>query len=457
MRRLTKVEKVDIAQAARLELARRNYVDYCRLVHHGAWRPYRVHHFLCNKLEEVLRGDCKRLIISMPPRHGKSQTVSETFPSYYLLRNPGKKVIVTSKDDLLATKFGSLNRRKVEEFGTALFNTIPVRGESSKTSWGLSNGSTALFAPIMGGITGNGADLMIIDDPVKNEEQALSETMRDKLWEEWCSTLRTRIEGNGAVIVIMTRWHEDDFAARLIKSGGWEVVNIPCEAEENDLLGRQPGEMLCPELGYDNAWAEQTKREVGSRVWDSLYQQHPTPALGGIFKREWFKRYDVLPDNIDEWTQSWDLSFKGEKNSDFVAGGVWARCGANHYLVAIIHDRLDFIATVAKIQAVSEAYPQAIRKLIEDKANGAAVMSMLRTKLPGIVPVSPTASKEARANAVTPFFEGGNVFIPSTLAGDKYINELCSFPNAAHDDQVDQTSQYLARYIRKRTSGVGVL
>lgn len=456
-----------ILAEAKKELARRHYVNYCEYAHNGQWKAFRVHNFLCDELEKVISGETRRLIISMPPRHGKSNTISETLPSYFLMKNPGSKVIVTSKDEELATRFGLYNRRKVEEYGKALFGVEPVKGMSSKTNWRLSNDSEALFAPIMGGITGSGADLMIIDDPVKNEEQAQSELQRNKLWDEWTATLRTRIEGKGSVIVIMTRWHEDDLAGRLIKQGGWKVLSIPCEAEDNDPLGREPGEMLCPELGYDKAWAEQTKLEVGLRVWESLYQQHPTVMEGGIFKAEWFKRYSKLPTredrhgkreyDVDEWTQSWDLAFKDGKNSDYVAGGVWARRGADHYLVAIIHERLDFTATVAKIKAISKSYPLAVRKLVEDKANGSAVISMLRSKLPGIIPVTPTRSKEIRAQAVTPFFEAGNIYIPEGLAGDKYIAELCAFPNGKHDDQVDQTSQYLARHTRKRTPRIGVL
>ena len=463
---LTEEQRQALAQRAREELARRHYVDWVELTHRGQWKPFAVHRLICDKLEAVMRGECPRLIISMPPRHGKSNTISETLPSYFLAKHPNKKVIVTSKDEELATRFGMLNRRKVEEFG-AVFGVSVLRGASSKTNWMTSNGGQALFAPIMGGITGSGADLMIIDDPVKNEEQAQSELQRNKLWEEWTATLRTRIEGSGAVIVIMTRWHEDDLAGRLIKGGGWEVLSIPCQAEDNDPLGRKPGEMLCPELGYNEEWAERTKKEVGGRVWEALYQQHPTQQQGGIFKREWVKRYSSLPSklndegerviDVDEWCQSWDLTFKGEKNSDYVAGGVWARRGSEHYLVAIIHERLDFTQTIAKIKAISAAYPQAVRKLIEDKANGSAVMSMLRTQLPGIIPVLPTKSKEARANAVTPFFEAGNIYVPEGFAGDMYINELCAFPNGKHDDQVDQTSQYLSRHIRKPTARVAVL
>ena len=460
MQNLTRQQWQQIAIEARKELARRSYVDYCEYVHYGKWKPYAVHRLICDKLEAVMRGEIKRLIISMPPRHGKSQTVSETFPSYYISKFPDRKIILTSRDDTLAGRFGLYNRRHVEYFGRDLFGLELQRGSSSATNWSIMGHSGyVLSAPIMGGITGSGAHLLIIDDPVKNRQEADSALMREKIWQEWQDKLLTRLEENAAVILIMTRWHEDDLAGRLIKQGGWDVLCLPAECESaNDPLGRTVGEPLCPQLGKDRVWIEQTKQEVGSRTWNSEFQGRPSPASGNIFKRSWFKRYDKLPDRIDEWTQSWDLSFKDSKNSDFVAGGVWAKNGANHYLVAIIKERLDFTATIAKIQRISASYPQAVRKLIEDKANGPAVISSLSQKLSGIIPVTPHDSKEGRAQAVTPLFEAGNIFIPFGTAGDDYIEELVSFPNGANDDQVDQTTQYLGRHLKsKSTPRIGAI
>lgn len=386
--------------------------------------------------------------------------MTETFPSYFKLKFPDKKVILTSRDDVLAGRFGLYNRRIIEEFGHELFGVRLRRGSSSSTNWSL-EGHTGyvLSSPIMGGITGSGADLLIIDDPVKNRQEADSVVMREKIWQEWQNTLLTRLASDGAVIVIMTPWHEDDLAGRLIRQGGCDVLRLPAECEsENDPLGREIGDPLCPELGKDKQWAEQTKIEVGSRAWTALYQLRPAPISGGIFQREWIKRYDKLPDRLDEWTQSWDMAFKSNDNSDFVAGGVWARRGADHYLVLPIKERLDFMGSIRKIQFVTQMYPQAVAKLIEDKANGPAIISSLRQKISGIIPITPHDSKEGRARAVTPFFEAGNVYVPLGKAGDDYIEELVTFPNGAHDDQVDQTSQYLSRYIgKKQTPHVGVI
>lgn len=197
---------------------------------------------------------------------------------------------------------------------------------------------------IGGSITGQGADLMIIDDPIKNMKEAMSQTIRDNIWDEWEATLSTRLHDGASVIVIMTRWHEDDLIGRLLARSPrkWVRLRLPAIAEdENDLLNRKIGEPLCPELGFDEKWAEDKKAEVGSRTWASLYQQRPAPAGGSIFKREWVKYYVrdeqmkrdwglsddviVLPIHFDKMAQSWDCTFKKTESSDFVAGQVWSR------------------------------------------------------------------------------------------------------------------------------------
>lgn len=439
-----------VVERARRELARRCYADYCAYVHRGAWRAYAVHRYLCKIVDEIIDGGKhRRVILSMPPRHGKSNTISETLASYYLCKFPNRKVIITSKDEALATRFGGRNRDKVRDFGSSLFGVDVKRGSASKTRWETTNGGELLAAPILGGITGSGAHLMIIDDPVKNRQEADSKTMRDKIWEEWNDTLKTRVERDGVVIVIMTRWHEDDLAGRLLAhEEGWEEIRLPlrCEDPANDPLGRKTDEFLCPQLGFDDVWFRRS--QIGGRTLAALYQQRPTPQEGGLFRREWFKRYDALPDGLCDWSQSWDLALTD--TNDYVAGGVWARKGGNFYLVNIVHERIDFGKTLAKIQTISAIYPQAVRKIIENKANGVAAMNMLRQRLSGIQEYNPRGNKEARASAILPFFEAGNVYVPLGKAGDDYIEELCAFPHGAHDDMVDMTSQYLARYTVKR-------
>lgn len=454
----------ELKEEARKELARRHYIDYVEYVHRGYWKPYRLHRFICSKLEDVFSGKSKRVIFQMPPRHGKSNTVTETFPSYYMSKYAAmgikKNVIQISYSADLAEDFGAKNRDKVEEYAPLLFGVEISPNQRTKGNWALKNGATMISAGVGGSVTGKGADLLIIDDPIKNRQEAESETYRERLWDEWTSTLRTRLHKDAAVIVIQTRWHEDDLAGRLIAQGGWEVISMPaiCE-DEDDLLGRKIGEPLCPELGFGLEWAAQTKRDVGSRAWESLYQQRPTAAEGNVFKRQWFQYYNPLEFNIDTLqtlTISIDAWFKDEQDNDFVAIGVWGNQGADHYLLYLVRERMDFVKTIQAIVSVTKRYPRATLKLIEDKANGPAIISTLRRKIHGIVGVDPGRdSKLSRAMAVTPLFKAGNIYIPDPLYApwvEEYIEEMVSFPNGKYDDQVDMTTQYLKRYINPSQS-----
>ncbi|MED4455917.1 phage terminase large subunit [Metabacillus fastidiosus] len=465
MQSLTNEQRELIARAAQQELAKRSYRDYVEYVHHGHFRHFRHTELVCETLQRIADGEELSVLIEMPPRHGKSMTVTETFPSYYIGRNPHKRVIAAAYSDGLATKFGRLNRNKFGEF-SYLFGESLSESNSATKDWGVEGKRGGMIATGIGGsITGQGADLMIIDDPIKNAEEAASPVIREKIWNEWESTLSTRLHKGASLIVIMTRWHEDDLIGRLLKKSPrkWIRLRLPAIAEdENDLLGRLEGEALCPELGFDEQWATDKKVEVGSRTWASLYQQRPTPAGGAIFKREWLRYYvrtaeqkrewnlsdDVLiyPVHVDKMAQSWDCTFKGAETSDFVAGQVWSKKQANFFLIDQDRRRLGFPETVKAIRAMSDKYPKARSKYIEDKANGSAVIQTLEDEISGIIAVNPEGGKEARANAVSPLFEAGNVYLPHPLMCpwvEDFIEELVSFPNAAHDDMVDACTQAL--------------
>jgi len=459
-------EELDVlADEAMQELARRNYRDYVEYVHHGHFQHFRHTELVCETLQRIADGEELSVLIEMPPRHGKSMTVTETFPSYYIARNPHKRVIAAAYSDGLATKFGRLNRNKFGEF-SYLFGESLSESNSATKDWGVEGKRGGMIATGIGGsITGQGADLMIIDDPIKNAEEAASPVIREKIWNEWESTLSTRLHKGASLIVIMTRWHEDDLIGRLLKKSPrkWIRLRLPAIAEDdNDLLGRAEGEALCPELGFDEQWAADKKVEVGSRTWASLYQQRPTPAGGAIFKREWLRYYvrtseqkrewglsdDVMiyPVHIDKMAQSWDCTFKESDKSDFVAGQVWSKKQANFFLVDQDHRRMGFPETVKAIRAMTDKHPQARSKYIEDKANGSAVIQTLQDEISGIIAVNPDGGKEARANAVSPLFEAGNVYLPHPLMCpwiEDFIEELVSFPNAAHDDMVDACTQAL--------------
>jgi len=440
-------------------LASIDYAFYCEYVHRGLWIPARHLELVCSNLEEVERGILKRLMIYLPPRHGKSMSCTETFPSYFIGKNPERRVIEVSYGDDLARRFGKFNRQKIEEFGNEIFRVQVAKDQASMTNFDIEGHRGGMISVGVGGpITGQGADLLLIDDPIKNREQADSETYREKIWSEWQNTLRTRLHPNAAVILIITRWHEDDLAGRLLNPEygeveDWEIVSLPAEAEAGDLLGRDIGEPLWPEHGFDKHWMNSTKAAVGSRAWNALYQQRPTPAEGSLLKRGWWQWYDKPPDKFDRVVQSWDCSFKDSDGSDYVVGQVWGMKGIDCYLLDQVRGRMDMPTTVEAVEMVSEKWPDTKRKFIEDKANGPAVMQILSRKLSGIIAVNPEGGKLARASAVSPHIESGHVFLPKFYSwAQDFVEEAAAFPNGQHDDQVDAMTQAINQlmYYRER-------
>jgi predicted phage terminase large subunit-like protein len=327
-----------------------------------------------------------------------------------------------------------------------------------------------LSVGIGAGVTGRPADVMVIDDPIKDRKEADSETFRDSRWDWWTDAASTRLAPGAPVVVILTRWHEDDFAGRLLTAPDgdvWSVLNIPAEADhrpelgETDVLGRQPGEfMVSARRRTVRQWLA-IKLRSGARTWASLYQGRPTPATGDILHREWWQYYDhplhlvrddgtCIVTNYDELMLSWDMAFKDTSASDFVVGQVWMRRGADVYLLDQVHGRMDFVETCRKFRAQAAKWPQAVLKLVEDKANGPAVISQLARTVPGIVPEEPVGGKEARAYAVTPVIEAGNVHLPAVEIApwiDAFVEEAAAFPAGKNDDQVDAMTQAVNRLL----------
>lgn len=437
------------------ELCRRMYSEYLIRVHNGMYKPLRHTQYLADRLQAIADGEQKYIIVEMPPRHSKSMTITETFPSYFIGRNPNKRVIATAYSEGLARKFGRLNRNKLVEFGSEIFNIQMANDNSTATNWSVGDNAGGMVATGIGGsITGEGADLMIIDDPIKNNAEAQSETIRNKIWDEWETTLSTRLHKGASVIVVMTRWHEDDIVGRLLERSpyDWERIRMPAIAEDDDdLLGREVGEPLSIELGFDERWAELKKQEVGSKTWNALYQQRPSASEGNIFKREWWQYYEQAPRKFDRMIISWDLTFKGNDSNDYVVGQVWIKKGADKYLVEQVRGQMDFPDTLQAVKTLARKYPKAREILIEDKANGPAVISSIQREVSGVIPIKPKESKVARAQSVTPQIESGNVFLPKYAAFvDDLIEECASFPNGAHDDCVDCLSQALNRLVEEK-------
>ena len=436
-----------------IELMRSSYAAYCYFVHKEKWIDTKFHRFLADKVqtfvETVTGNPYDILVLSTPPQHGKSMTVTETFPSWYEGKYPDRRCIVACYNDDFAGKFGRRNKNKIDEYGQFIFN-ITLSKSSDRDIEIADHGGSIITRGIMSGITGNSGDLIIIDDPVKNRQEADSVTYRERLWEEWQNSIKTRTQAGTKIIIIQTRWHEDDLAGRVIREeNNVEVVNIPVEAEENDILGRKVGDALCPEIGKDNKWLQAFKASYtdGMRAWNALFQGRPTSEEGNIFKREWWRFYDVLPEHLPLKVISVDATFKDNADSDFVAIEVWGKLNADFYLIDMLKRRMDFPDTLKAIKAMNAKYPDRYSILIEDKANGPAIIAMLKHEIPGIIPIEPKGSKIARANAVTGIIESGNVHLPRFADfTSEFIEEHAAFPNGVNDDLVDSCTQFLNKY-----------
>lgn len=462
---LTNEQKQGIALAAREELARRSYAYYFLLANSDInAKLYDYIEYICSKLQEIIDGKQKHLILELPPQHGKSMCVTETFASYYLMKYPENQVMVTSYGEDMYTRFARKERQHFTDWANRLFG-LTIGKNSSNDFTVAGHRGEAYFTSIQGGGTGRPADLLIIDDPIKDAKEAASPTVRENIWQEWTSTFSTRLSANASIIVIMTRWSTDDLSGRLLDKMDfdWEEIKFPAIAYDlpsgqTDAIGRHNGEALNPEKHPIKQLLTQ-KANLGTQKFNALYQQSPTIESGNIFKREWVKFYvpdretqirlhltdkdaKILPKHLDTSVQAWDATFKSKENDDFVAGQTWSKHGADLYLrPGWCHKRLSFTETLDAIRAMTRFYPDAVTKLVEDKANGPAIIDALQHEIPGIVAVSPGAdSKEARAASVSPVWESGNIYVPHPKWRpeiEDWLEEIFAFPNAMHDDNVD--------------------
>ncbi|MFC0626176.1 phage terminase large subunit [Kribbella deserti] len=405
------------------------------------------------------------------PTHNSTRAAAD-FPTWVLTQNKDCRVVVASYGQNLANRNGKAIRTRVLTHPSLGLQIAPDNGAAHE--WSLAGHEGGVLSVGIGaGLTGRPADLLVIDDPIKDRKEADSETYRENVWDWWTDVASTRLAPGAPVLLILTRWHEDDLAGRLLahEPGLWRVINIPAQADhdpakgETDPLGRRPGEfMVSARRRTPEQWERRKATAItskGSRTWTALYQGRPSPAEGNAFKRDWWQQYDQplwlvrddkshIVTHADELIMSWDMAFKDLSSSDYVVGQVWMRRGADAYLLDQVHDRMDFVATCQAVRQLAAKWPQALLKIVEEKANGAAVINSLRHKVPGIVPENPTDSKEARAAAVSPLVEAGNVHLPAPELAPwvgLFIDEAAGFPNGKHDDQVDAMSQALNRLV----------
>ena len=414
---------------------------------------------LADKLEQVSRGEIKRLIVTMPPRHGKSELVSLRFPCWYLALHPEDFIVQAGYAESIALTH---SRRARDVFISAemtrLFPDLHYRPERAAQEvivperqaaheWGTKLGGSYYAVGIGGGLTGRGFNIGIIDDPIKDAQEAASQTMRDNIWEWYQTVFYTRMQPDARIIVVMTRWHHDDLVGRLLKlarndpqSDRWEILHLPAIKDGKALWPeRYPLDVL------ERIRAGQTDNPNepgrGSRAFESLYQGNPSIAAGNIFKREWWHYYKAVP-KFTRTIHSWDTAFKTKAQNDYSVCTVWGEHVTGLYLLDIYRQKVEFPELKRSAIALYGRDKPAV-VLVEDKASGQSLIQELErnTRIP-ILPVKVDSDKTARAYAITPYIESGRVFLPESAPWlYEYMEELSSFPNGEHDDLVDSSTQ----------------
>lgn len=431
------------------------------------------HHLrMAQAINRFVRGEITRLIITLPPRHGKSQLVSRHLPAFILGRDPQESIIACSYSADLSSRMNRDVQRIID--GPAYQQVFPGTRLNSSNVRAVAQGTWLRNSDIFevvgergvyrssgvgGGITGMGGTCLLIDDPIKNAEEANSALIRDRIWEWYGSTLYTRLEKNGRILVVMTRWHEDDLVGRLLKAAStdanaeqWVELNLPALNETGPSVAdpRQPEEALWPEK-YDSRRLAHMRTTVGERVWTSLYQQRPAPMGGNLVRDSWWQYWTLPPEGCERYVLSVDLTFKDTQKADFSVFQVWATRGADRFLIDQRRGRMAFNEQERTLLALLAQYPKVTTTWVEDAANGAALVDRLRSTVSGLIAVPAKGSKQARAEAITPQIEAGNVYLPHPTVAPwvlGYTHEWSVFPHGEHDDQVDATSQALKKLAR---------
>lgn len=453
-------QEATVEEKARAELALRfltrrkllPFVERFNPEYQAGW----VHKDICKRLEEFSRDvaakKSPRLMLFMPPRHGKSTLASVGFPAWHLGRHPEHEFISCSYSGSLAMGFSRKVRGLLREEGyKSAFKTRLDPQSQSAEAWLTTVGGGYVAAGVGGGITGKGAHILVIDDPVKNRDDAESQNARDSAWDWYTSTAYTRLAPGGGVLVILTRWHDDDLAGRLLKAAAdngeqWEVVNYPARAEVDEEF-RQQGEALHRER-YDEEALARIERAVGPRDWSALYQQNPVADDGDYFTRDMIQYYDR--DEVDEermrYYCAWDLAIGKNDRNDYTVGIV---VGVDEYdqmfVMDMVRGRFDGFELVEQILDLYEAWKPSIigiekghiemalgpflEKRVRERGLYEAYFKDLKTG---------RRDKEARARAIQGRMQQGMVFLPrdEEFTGP-LVAELLRFPNGVHDDQVD--------------------
>ncbi len=412
--------------------------------------PARHHQMLIAKLEAVAAGAIDRLMVLMPPGSAKSTYCSVLFPLWFLARHPTSSIIAASHTADLARHFARQARALVVEHATDLGYRLPA-AERAVWRWTTSLRGQYYATGVRGPVAGRRADLAIIDDPVRAQTDAESERLRNQLWDWYCADLITRLKPGGRVVLVMTRWHPDDLAGRLLERNPdeWTVLRLPALAEEGDPLGRQAGAALWPDW-EDEAALLRKRAQVGERMWQALYQQSPRPSAGTLFKVARIEVLDGEPDPTGGvLARGWDLAAtpdNGRNDPDWTVGVKLLRDGTGRFIVLdVLRQRTTaYEVEQALLKVTSKDGRSVLVGLPEDPGQaGKAQIGNYTRQLAGypIVPSRETGSKHIRALPIAAQIEAGNVALVRASWNQAFLEELRDFPHGRKDDQVDAVAR----------------
>lgn len=474
--RITKKKALDIYANPKLR-ATLSPAEFARYDSNGKWKYPKHLKLLNKKLLQLSQRKFYRLAVFEPPRHGKSEIISKYFPAWYIGTHPDHRVILASYEADFAATWGRRARELLENHGN-LFN-VEVSGTSKAAHrWGLDSRQGGMMTAGAGGpITGKGGDVIIVDDPVKNADDANSQSMRDRLFDWWKSTLYTRLEPDGVVIFVMTRWNEDDLGGRILDftDEPWEILNLPAIAEEEDILGRKPGDPLWPER-FPIERLNQIKGEVGDYWWNAMYQQRPAPLEGGLLKLDWIRYWSHDPNQIgtidengnpivglpthNEHSnyQGWDLAISEKESADYTVSctGKLDHHDRNIYVLDWTRDHIDFPTQVREVQRLWNKWSTS---MVGIETNAYQVALPQQVLLNSNVPIREVKRFQDKVTRITSrfvAFENGKVYLPlEHPLLPEFTKEYTYFPQARHDDMLDATELMLSLCVSGRT-GISV-
>jgi len=429
-------------------------------LHDDKWKKARHLDKIEDRLLEIYYSKNDRLIVNMPPRHGKSELITKMFPLWWLIKKPSDRIIISTYNSKLSEYFGreilDNFKRIASDYELALNNS-----QKSKSEFVTNKNGSITAVGVGGTLTGKGADLIIVDDPIKNDKEANSETRRDNLMEWFNATLLTRLEPGGSIVIVMTRWHEDDLAGRLLQSKDWDSLIFPAIATEPDELGRKVGDALWEER-YSISELQKKKQAIGQYWFAGLYQQEPTPSEGGLFKRDDLQYFDYrngaviqnrkLIAQVNDIMFACDLAISTSEKADYTVVAIFASdVRKNLYLIDLYRDKIVPTRHKEIIEKLNRQYNPVLIGVESVQYQASLFYQLSELGLP-VTKLVPRKDKLSRALPLSALVENEKLYINKQIAAITDLEkELVNFPNGKHDDIVDALA-YALEMMNKKSS-----